>query len=148
MKIILLQDISKLGKKYDVKNVRGGYGRNFLLPRKMAELAIPGNLKNLEAKKIAEEKRKKTFKEKITQTLESLRSKEITLSVQANEKGELYGSVSETMVAEELKKQGFNVDEEYIKLKEKIKKAGEYEIEVNIGELKSVFKLKIFGSNK
>lgn len=148
MKIILLQDISKVGKKYEVKNVKDGYGRNFLLPRKLAELATPGNLKNLEARKIAEEEKKKRTEQKLLQTYEQLKDKEIIVSARANEEGELYGSVGVAEIAEELKKQGFEIPEEHIKLEEKIKKTGEYEVPIQIGELKAKFKLRIGGENK
>jgi len=142
MKLILLQDIPKLGKKYDVKNVKDGFGRNFLLPNKLAELATAGNLKNLETRKKAEEIKKQKFEQMLSQTLENLKDKEIIITAKANEKGELYGSVSAAGIAEELKKQGFDIAEENILLAENIKKIGEYEIELRPGETKISFKLK------
>lgn len=143
MKIILFQDIPKVGKKYEVKNVKDGYGRNFLLPRKLAELATPGNLKNLETRKKAEEERKKKLEEKLNQSLKNLESKEIVVSARANEEGELYGSVGAAEIAEELKKQGFEIPEGHIQLEEKIKKTGEHEIELKIGETETKFRLKV-----
>src|SRR3989338_11494683 len=121
MKVILLQDIPKLGKKYDVKNVKDGFGRNFLLANKLAELATAGNLKNLETRKKAEEIKKQKFEQMLSQTLENLKDKEIIITAKANEKGELYGSVSAAGIAEELKKQGFDIAEENILLAENIK---------------------------
>lgn len=143
MQIILLKDIPKFGKKYDVKIVRDGYGRNFLLPQKLAMLSSSVNLKHLEAmKKAGEEKNEKTVKE-IISILAKLKEKEIVLSLKANEKGELFGSVSSKMISEELKKQGLNISEEYINLEENIKHIGEYEIKVKVGENKDSFKLNI-----
>ncbi len=143
MKVILLKDVPKLGKKYEVKSVKNGYGRNFLLPRKLAEIAVAGNLKNLEARKKIGEESKKKMEQKLFQSLEKLKGKEIIIKTKANKRGELYGSVSSETISEELKKQGFNIDSEYIQLQENIKKIGEYEIEIKIGDSVCAIKLKV-----
>lgn len=143
MEIILLKDIPTVGKKYDIKTVRDGYGRNFLLPQKLAALSSSFNLKNIEAlQKAEQEKRAKSFKE-IAAVLELLKEKEIVVAEKANEKGELFGSVSPKIISEELKKQGFEILEEYINLKEHIKHIGEYDVEIKIGDNIGKVKLKV-----
>ncbi|MBU1159948.1 50S ribosomal protein L9, partial [Patescibacteria group bacterium] len=83
MKVILLQDVASIGKRYDVKNVSDGYARNFLLPRKLAMIATTQNLQNLEKrKKIAEEKKEK--QKKITEeNLAELNNKKISISAKS-----------------------------------------------------------------
>lgn len=147
MEIILLKDIPTLGKKYDVKTVRDGYGRNFLLPQKLAALSSVINLKNLEAMRNAEqEKKAKMFKEAAV-SLELLKEKEIAIKVKANEKGELFGSISVKTISDELKKQGLNIPEDCINLKEHIKHIGEHDVEIKVGDNTGKIKLKVEEEN-
>lgn len=145
MKIILLQDIPKLGKKYEVKNVKNGYGRNFLLPRKLAEIATKASLKNLDSRIKSEENRKTKIAEKLSLALEKIKGVGIIIKEKVNEKGELFGSVSRKAIAEKLKEEGFNIPEEYVELEENIKHVGEYDVSVNVGGIKNVLKLKVVG---
>jgi len=143
MEIILLKDVPILGKKYDIKTVRDGYGRNFLLPQKLAALSSVVNLKNLEAMRKAEqEKKTKMFKE-VALSLDLLKEKEITVIVKANENGELFGSITVKTISDELKKQGLNISEEYINLKEHIKHIGVYDVEIKVGDNTGNVKLKV-----
>lgn len=143
MKVILLKDIPKLGKKYEVKKVKNGYGRNFLLPRKLAEMATKAILKNLDARIKSEENRKIKIAEKLSWILEKFKGKEIAIKEKANEKGELFGSVSQKTIADKLKEEGFDIPEECVELKENIKHVGDYEIKIKINGKEANFKLKI-----
>ena len=104
MKVILLQDVPKMGKKYEVKDVNDGYARNFLLPKKIAEIATPGALKQLETRR---EKEVKAVKEKdsaIKQTLEKLKDFVLDIKEKANENGHLFAGIDAKRISEELKK--------------------------------------------
>src|SRR3989344_9173750 len=138
MEIILLKDVPYLGKKYEVKTVRDGYGRNFLIPQKLAEFANRGKLKNLETILKTRAEKQVKIETEFIKILSELKDKEIIIKAKANENGELFGSVSKEIISEELKKQGFIVPTEYInldKLDKNIKHIGEYEIIVQAGEV-------------
>lgn len=143
MEIILLKDIPKLGKRYDLKNVRDGYGRNFLLPQKLAMLAEKTSIKSLELLRKAEEVKKGKKEKEIKDSLFALQDKEFTVSAKANEDGELFGGISANLISEELKRQGYNIPEDFIKLPEHIKHIGEYEISLEAKDIKNKFKLKV-----
>ncbi|MBU1159696.1 50S ribosomal protein L9 [Patescibacteria group bacterium] len=131
MKIILLQDVLNMGKRYDVKNVSDGYARNFLLPRKLAMVATTQNLQNLEKrKKIAEEKKEK--QKKITEeNLAELNNKKISISAKSNEKGNLFKGITKQRISEILKeKENIEIAPELIELEKPIKQAGEHEIKI------------------
>lgn len=143
MEIILLKDILKLGKKYEIKTVRDGYGRNFLLPQKFAVLKTAISAKNLESMKQSELAKKDLAEKEIIVSLDKLKEKEIVIYEKANEKGELFGSVNMGRISEELKKEGFNIPEEYIILEHNIKHLGEYDIEIKAGNNSEKIKLKV-----
>jgi large subunit ribosomal protein L9 len=130
MKIILLQDVENLGKKYEVKNVADGYARNFLLPKKMAVLATQANLKQLEKQKEIEaqkaEEELRLFQEQASQ-LDGL---EIEIPVKVGEDGKLFGSITATKIADKLKEKGFEIKKEQIKLEEPIKEIGDYDVTI------------------
>lgn len=143
MEIILMKDIPRLGRKYEVKTVRDGYGRNFLLPQKFAVLKTALSLKNLESMKQANTVKRESAEKEIISSFEKLEGKEIIMREKANENGELFGSVSAQKISEKFKKEGFNIPEEYINLEHNIKHLGEYEIEVKTKDNSEKIKLKV-----
>lgn len=144
MKVILVADIPGLGKKNEVKEVKDGFGRNFLLARKLAIMATYPALKELEARKIKEEKQEEKKKEAIKTIFEKIKNREFEIKENANEKGELFGSVGKEKIFEALKNQGFEgIKEEYVKLDKPIKSVGEYKIELGFEDFKINFILKV-----
>jgi len=130
MKIILLKDVEKLGKKGEVKNVADGYARNFLIPNKLAALATKSELAKLEKqKKIETEKAEEELKlyQKIASQIDGL---EIEILVKVSEEDKLFGAVTTSQIAEKLKEKNFEIKKEQIKLEEPIKEIGEYEVTV------------------
>lgn len=127
MKVILLKDIEKLGRKGEVKKVADGYGRNYLIPNKLAVLATESELTKLEEEKKTEavraEEELKTYQE-IASQIDGL---EIEIPVKVSEEGKLFGAVTDNQIAEKIKEQGFNIGKEQVKLAEPIKELGEYE---------------------
>lgn len=130
MKVILLQDIDKIGKKYEVKHVTDGHARNFLLPKGLAKPATEENLVWLETQK--EEIRKKSEGElEETQKLaSSLDGLEIIIPVKIGEKQELFEAITVQKIYEKMKEQGFEVKKPQILLKEPIKELGEFPVKV------------------
>jgi large subunit ribosomal protein L9 len=102
MRVLLLKDVYNLGRAGDVKKVADGYGRNFLLPQKLAVLATPGAMKQAEhIRKIASEQRA-ALNQELSVVAERLEGVELTFPVKAGETGRLYGSVTTSMIAEAL----------------------------------------------
>ena len=133
MKVILREDVEKLGKAGDIVKVADGYGRNFLIPRQLAVLANLRNLKTLEHdKRVIEARVKKSLK-----TAESLASKlsavSLTISAKAGEEGKLFGAITSRDIAEALEKAGVPVDRKMIQLPEPIKHLGDYKVKVKAG---------------
>ncbi|MDP3990849.1 MAG: 50S ribosomal protein L9 [Candidatus Nealsonbacteria bacterium] len=133
MKIILLQDVDKIGKKYEVKNVADGYGRNFLLAKGLAKIADEESLKLIEKQK--EELRVKAEEElgKIQQFASTLDGFELTIPFKLGDKDQLFESVTSQKVAEKLKEQGFDIKKTQIILPEPIKEMGEFPVKIQLG---------------
>lgn len=131
MKVILLKDVKSLGKQGEIKDVADGYGRNFLLPKKLVKLATKKALEELEKEKQAiaqkAEKELKTTQETASQA----DGQEIEIPVKLKENEEIYGSITPFKISQALKKKGFDVKKTQINLKEPIKKLGEYPITIN-----------------
>lgn len=132
MKVILLQDVKKQGKKDDILDVSDGYATNFLIKNK---LAVPYTktskiILNNELDKRAEEEAAKI--EECKKVKEKLEKDIITLNYKSGKDGRLFGTVSTKQLAEELKKRGYSIDKKTIELKNKIDTLGVYEIKVQL----------------
>lgn len=142
MKVILNDEVKKLGKSGDVVMVKDGFARNFLLPQGKASPASPANLRRLE--KIKEQKRMEEEKKKTEANVlaEKLRKTSLTINMRAGEEEKLFGSVTSEMISELLKNEGFDIDKRDITLGEQIKKLGVYQVSVKIHpEVKTNVKL-------
>lgn len=144
MKIFLLKNVPKIGKAFDLKRVKPGYARNFLIPKK---LAVPANEKNLKwrNKKIKEQekKNKEAFK-KIEEIAKKIKKIEIEISEKAGLKGELFGKVSKKKILKELSVKGINIKEDNILLEKPISKIGKYRIKIRLGrDIESELKLEV-----
>ncbi len=132
MKVILLQDIEKLGKKNEIKEVSDGYGRNFLLKQKLAKIATNSQINQL--KKEEEQEREKREKE-IVQEKEIAKKLEgmvVEIKVKVGKKDELFESINQQKICEKIKDLGFDkIKKEQILLKEPLKNLGDHSIEVN-----------------
>jgi large subunit ribosomal protein L9 len=132
MKVILTQNIDKVGSKGDVINVKRGFARNYLVPRSFAIYATPQNLKKLDSLK-------KQFNEEETKRLEQFRilgeqvsSLTLTFSRKVDEHDNMYGSVSETDVHHELKEKNVDIPKAAILMDKHIKQLGEFEVPVHL----------------
>jgi len=134
MKVILKDDIEKLGSVGEIIEVADGYGRNFLLPRNLAVRATKGNLRSIDEirkqKQFRDNKRKKEA-EKIKDKLEKL---SLTAEVQTGEDDKVFGSVTAANIATLLGEQGFEIDRRKILLDDPLKALGVYTIEVKLAK--------------
>lgn len=133
MKVILREDMEKLGKAGDVIKVADGFGRNYLIPKQLAVLANVRNLKSLDHdKRVIDARTKKSRK-----TAESLASRlqavSITIHAKAGEEGKLFGAITSRDIAEALEKAGVPVDRKMIQLPDPIKHLGDYKVKVKAG---------------
>ena len=132
MKVILLDDVAKVGRRGEVRDVSDGYARNFLIPKKLALSASAGNMKNLDTIKRqqdAKAARVKSDAESLRARVESLVYEE---KRQAGEEGKLFGSVTSQDVAAFLELQGVKIERRRIHLEEPIKTLGEHLVPVRI----------------
>lgn len=125
MEIILIQDVANLGYKNDIVKVKDGYGRNYLIPNKLAIIANESNKKQL-AENLKQQSKKLAQQLADAEVLAAkLADTVITLKAKANEDGKIFGTITTTQVSEALKEAGFEVDKKIITI-EAVKELGEY----------------------
>src|SRR5688572_8921759 len=128
MEVILRETIDTLGRAGQVVKVADGYARNYLLHRKLAYAATPGNMKVIEFERqslLRKEAKQQGDAEKLREMLEKV---EITITRKVGEQEALYGSVTNADVADELEKKGFQIEKRKIHMDDHIKKVGEYQL--------------------
>jgi len=130
MKVILLQDIENLGKKYEVKEVKDGYARNFLIPKGLVKPATKQALKWLEIQKEILAKKAEEELKKIQETVSKIDGLEIIIPVKVGEKGELFEKITAQKIAEKIKEMGFEVKKNQIILENPIEALGEFPIKI------------------
>jgi len=132
MKVILKQDVEKLGKAGDVVKVAPGYGRNYLIPKKFAMEATTGNIKTAEIEKLAHARRDHREKESATLLAREIVKLTVTVRRKTGEEGALYGSVTAMDIADYLVDHKIEIDKRKIQLEEPIKTIGEYQVPVRL----------------
>jgi len=130
MKVILLKDIEGLGKKYEVKNVKAGHARNFLIPKGLVKPATPEALKWLEAQKEVVTQKAEEELKKTQEIATKLDGQEVTVPVKVGEEGQLFESINQQKILEKLKELNFDVKKNQILLEEPIKDLGEFPVKV------------------
>lgn len=132
MKVILKDDVQKLGYKDDVVEVKNGYGRNYLIPRGLATLATESALKVL-AENIKQTQRKQAQVIADAQAIaDKLTGTAITIGTKAGSNGKIFGSVTTIQISQALKDMGFDVDRKRISIAGDIKELGEYTAKINL----------------
>ena len=140
MKVILLKDVAKIGRKYDIKDVADGYALNMLIPRGMAQIATTQSIKNIEGLKAKDLVEKKIQGELLSKNLETIKTLRLTLKEKTNDKGHLFAGITKERLAEEiLKLARLNLEPESIILDKPIKETGEYKVSVEAMGKKAEF---------
>ena len=132
MEVILLENIDKLGNRGQMVKVADGYGRNFLLPKKLAVAATPQNRKWVEQQRVRFLKLEAKEKADATDLSTLLEDVSVSIIRKAGEKGNLFGSVTSLDIAEKLLAQGYHIDKRKISLNAPIKVLGEYTVPVKL----------------
>jgi large subunit ribosomal protein L9 len=134
MQLVLLEDVPYLGKQGDVVEVKPGYGRNYLLPRGMATVPTPHNLRLLERYKIRVKQARDARVADLRALAEQIQKMAgITIEANANEEGHLYGSVGVAEISRGLKAKTLHIDPEMVRLEGPIKETGLYAVKLNLG---------------
>ena len=132
MKVILLQDIENVGKKYEVKEVKAGHARNLLIPNKMVKLATKENLRWLKTQKAEMEQKAEEDLKKSQGLASEIDGIEVAINVKVGESGQLFESINSQKISEKLKEMGYDVKKSQIKLSDPIKETGEFPIKVSL----------------
>lgn len=131
MKIILLQDVKGLGKKGDIKEAAEGYARNFLFVKKLARKASEGIVREATAMKNKQIEKNQMELDNMHQIASSIKNLSVTIKSKEAD-GKLFGSIHAKEIVEALKKEGFEIPEKAVVLKNPIKKIGEYSMDIKL----------------
>ncbi|MCU0913973.1 MAG: 50S ribosomal protein L9 [Planctomycetes bacterium] len=134
MKVLLCDDIKKLGWLGDIVEVNEGYARNYLLPQGLAKVATEGNIRALAKEKAKRAEQRLRERKRIEKAVEAVEGAEAVLAARANEQGVLFGSITEAMIAANLRAQGFEVADEIVKLPEHIKQLGTHNVTLRFAD--------------
>ncbi len=132
MKVILLEDVVNVGRAGTVAEVADGHGRNFLIPRKLALPATPGNMKNIEKTRTEIAKKQNRLKSEAQNLAKRLEASPLSLTAHAGEEGRLHGSITTQHIADALAEKGVEVDKRKIHLDEPIKVLGSHTVKVKL----------------
>jgi large subunit ribosomal protein L9 len=142
MKLILREDVNKLGESGDIVEVRAGYGRNYLIPQGKAMMATEGALKQVERMKEKAARRAELTVERAQEMAERLATTSVTIPVEVGEDERIHGSVTTQDIADALAERDINLDKRKITLDQDIKTLGEYTATVSlISEIKAQIKV-------
>lgn len=146
MEVILKEDVANLGHRGDVVKVADGYGRNFLLPRKLALQATVANKAVVDQMKAAAARRSATEKVLAEELLTRLEPVVLTFTRKSGDHGQLFGSVTSADIAAELETRGFDVDRRKIQLSEPLKALGNFDVAIKLHrEVTAHLKVKVLG---
>lgn len=144
MQVILLQDVAKVGKRYEVKNVANGYALNFLIPRQLARAATPEAIADIEQQKQQKAESQALTEQTLAEALTKLTGTTIEIQSKVNEQGHLFAALHEKEVVAAVEAQtGVIIDKESIQLEHPIKEVGEHTVNVVKGETTGTLNLNV-----
>ena len=144
MRVVLLQDVPKLGRKYELKNVADGYAVNMLIPRGLAVYGTEEAKKKADQQKLTEIAKEKIREDLLIKNIHSIEGVTIEMIGKANEKGHLFAGIHKEEIIAELKKQTrLEIYPEFLLLEKPIKEVGEHEVKVAVGDKKASFKVVV-----
>ena len=149
MRVVLLEDVSGLGQAGEIKEVADGYGRNFLIPKKLAEFASPSLMKRVEERRHALVRRQELAETELAGLAEALDGTEVVVKAKVGAQGRLYGAVTSSDIAEGIHQvTGQEIDKRKVELEEPIHQLGEYQVTIRLSkELIPTIKVVVEGEN-
>jgi large subunit ribosomal protein L9 len=130
MKVLLCEDIEKLGWYGDIVEVSEGYARNYLLPQRIAMVPTEQKIKAMAEEKAKRTEQRKFDDERLQKAVQKVDGAEAVIAAKVNEQGHLFGSITESQIAENLRLQGFEVADKAVHLDGHIKELGQYTVEL------------------
>ena len=134
MKVLLCEDVGRLGWLGDVVEVAEGYARNYLLPQGIAKVATEGNTRAIAKEKVRRAEHRIHERKRLERAAEAAEGAEAVLAAKANEQGVLFGSITAGQIAVNLREQGFEVADEVVRLPEHIKQVGTHSVTLRFAE--------------
>ncbi len=134
MKVLLVEDVDKLGWLGDVVEVTSGYARNYLFPQGLAKTATEANIKAIAGEKANRAEVRLVERKRLEEACAAVDGAEAVIASKANKQGHLFGSVTERHIAENLRAQGFAVADEVVQLPEHIKQTGSYQVKLRFAD--------------
>lgn len=146
MKVILTQDVPKVGDLGTVQDVRDGYARNFLIPQGMARIATPGMIRQVEERQEAERRRIEALEDEMRELAEQIDGIRLEIQARVGEQGRLFGSVTSADIAEQLSEiAGSEIDRRKVELEAPIRQIGEFTVPVRlVGRLVPTITVTVF----
>ena len=134
MEIILIQDVDNLGAAHEKVNVKNGYARNYLFPRKLAVEANPSNLKRLEERLKQQKKKEEKLLAEVNKVIEILKSSPLRIGAKTGTSGKIFGSVTSVQLARAIHNQkGYEIDRRRIHIATDVKELGTYKAKIDFG---------------
>ncbi len=144
MKVLLCEDVEKLGWLGDVVEVKNGYARNYLLPQGIAVVPSDANIRSLAEEKARRAELRLLARQEKERLAQAVEGASVSLTAKANEQGHLFGSVTEKDIAESLRQQGFAVSDEMVRMDGHIKEVGTREVAVRVAsDLKAIVQVTV-----
>ncbi len=145
MKVILLQDIPKLGQRHDIKDVADGFARNVLLPAGKVMLATPENLAKADRVRALKSKQEAEENQAFQALVKVFQIEPLTIILKANQDGHLFASLRADNVVREAKARGWDIKKEWIVLSQPIKTLGDHRLDLKKGDKKATIILRLEG---
>jgi len=133
MKVLLIKDVKSLGKAGEVKDVKDGYGQNFLVKKGLAKLATPEVLEEWEKEQAKMKAELEAEIKALNELADKLKETKVTIKRKLGENGHLYGAVTKDDIASSLKEAGFDIDKKTIEIKNAIKTVGLHDVSIKLG---------------
>ncbi|UCG47733.1 MAG: 50S ribosomal protein L9 [Phycisphaerales bacterium] len=134
MKVLLCEDVEKLGWLGDVVEVKEGHARNYLLPQGLAKVATEANIRAIAEEKARRAQERIREKTRLQEAAKAVDGAEAVLAAKANEQGHLFGSITARQIAENLRAQGFEVADKIVELGEHIKEVGTHSVTLRFAD--------------
>lgn len=134
MQVILIQDVNNLGGANELVTVKNGYGRNYLIPKKLAVEANPSNLKQLEERQKQQQKKEAKLLAEINSVIEKLKEGALKIGAKTGTSGKIFGSVTSVQIARAIREQkGYELDRRRIHIVDDVKELGTYKATIDFG---------------
>ena len=135
MQVILVQDVNNLGGAHELVTVKSGYGRNFLIPSKLAVEANPSNLKQLEERRKQLSKKEEKLLAEINNVVTVLQESPLKIGAKTGTSGKIFGSVTSVQIARAIREQkGYEIDRRRIQIIDDVKELGSYKAKIDFGK--------------